>query len=69
MMGTAWYGSTTAQRFLDFSFNFTTCCSPVIPIMSDYIWMSVQWCSTLNPQCGWPWGWNREDWKWTDGGW
>lgn len=69
MMGTAVYGETTAQRFLDFSYSFTTCCSGSNPVMSDYIWMGVQYCSIFNTLCGLPGGWSREDFKWTDGGW
>jgi hypothetical protein len=66
-MGTAWYGSTTAQRYLDFSFSFQAANTTTIPIMSDYIWMSVDYCYYYSIDC--PIIMTRENNKWTDGGW
>ncbi|MEM6274891.1 MAG: hypothetical protein AAF735_06590 [Myxococcota bacterium] len=68
-MGTAWYGATTSQRYLDFAFNFSTNGSE--PIMADYVWMSVKHCWTFAPfnDCGFPIGSRTENYKWTDSGW
>lgn len=66
-MGTAWYGSTTAQRYLDFSFEFQAASSTTTPIMSDYIWMTIDYCSIFETTCGFIW--HQDNNKWHDGGW
>ncbi len=67
-MGTAWYGRTTGQRYLDFAFEFRTSSNSTIPVFADYVWMEVQYCkSYTGAQCGL---WNPSQYlKWTDSGW
>lgn len=64
-MGTAFYGDTIAQVYIDFAADFEVASSSTIPIFSDYIWMSVEYCHA-RPFCinGY-----YEHNKWTDGGW
>lgn len=65
-MGTAFYGRTTAQRYLDFGFSFKTASATTSPIYADYVYMSVEYCidpyrcTSLNP---------NQNLKWTDSGW
>lgn len=66
-MGTAWYGRTTAQRYLDFAFSFTAK-NWQTPYMADYVYMKVQYCKGYtSAPCGY---WNpTQSMLWTDGGW
>lgn len=68
-MGTAWYGRTTAQRFLDFAFDFRT--NGKNPLMADYVWMSVRHCWVLlkSDECKFPYGSSMRHYKWNDSGW
>ena len=66
-MGTAFYGRTTAQRYLDMAFHFTTSSSSADPWYADYVYMEVQYCKGYALPCGL---WNpKQSVRWTDTGW
>lgn len=66
-MGTAFYGRTRAQRFLDFAYEFQASSAYTEPIMADYVYMSVEYCYGFSGRCA---SYNpNQNLKWTDSGW
>lgn len=51
-MGMDWDGRTSSQLYEDYGMAFRAANTTVVPILADYLWAEVQYCTNYGVSCG-----------------